>query len=86
LDRVVSEINRMHTLFMARNEHFSGSVSLMGHSLGSLILFDILSHQTPKAGINIPEVVQKVRNRHEVLQMNATLFYLQSFSRPQLPF
>ena len=45
LDTVVSEINRMYTLFMARNENFKGSVSLMGHSLGSLVLFDILSHQ-----------------------------------------
>ncbi len=31
---------------MARNESFSGSISLMGHSLGSVILFDILSHQS----------------------------------------
>ena len=30
---------------MARNDGFKGSVSLMGHSLGSLILFDLLSHQ-----------------------------------------
>lgn len=45
LNKVVSEINRMFTLFMVRNESFKGTVSLMGHSLGSLILFDILAHQ-----------------------------------------
>jgi phospholipase DDHD2 len=45
LNTVVSEINRMYTLFMARNESFKGSVALMGHSLGSLILFDVLSNQ-----------------------------------------
>ena len=46
LNTVVSEINRMYTLFMVRNEGFKGQVSLMGHSLGSLIVFDILSHQS----------------------------------------
>ena len=45
LNTVVSEINRMYTLYMARNEQFNGSISVMGHSLGSLILFDILSNQ-----------------------------------------
>ena len=45
IDTVISEINRMYTLFMARNEDFSGEVSMAGHSLGSLILFDILCNQ-----------------------------------------
>ena len=31
---------------MARNENFTGTISVMGHSLGSLILFDILSNQS----------------------------------------
>jgi len=47
IDTVISEINRMYTLFMARNEDFSGEVSMAGHSLGSLILFDILCNQDP---------------------------------------
>ena len=46
LNTVVSEINRIYTLFMARNENFSGAISVMGHSLGSLILFDVLSNQS----------------------------------------
>lgn len=33
--------------FFKRNETFKGKVSIIGHSLGSLIVFDILSHQTP---------------------------------------
>ena len=49
LDTVVGEINRMYTLFMARNERFSGTISLMGHSLGSLIVFDILNHQNDES-------------------------------------
>lgn len=42
---VASEMNRLNRLFRARNPGFIGSVALGGHSLGSLILFDLLSHQ-----------------------------------------
>ncbi|XP_028936399.1 SEC23-interacting protein isoform X2 [Ornithorhynchus anatinus] len=45
VDKVELEINRLHSLFMRRNPDFKGGVSVAGHSLGSLILFDILSNQ-----------------------------------------
>lgn len=34
-------------MFLKRNKNFKGKVSLAGHSLGSLILFDLLCHQKP---------------------------------------
>ena len=40
------DINSIYRKFCERNPAFSGSVSVAGHSLGSLILFDILSNQT----------------------------------------
>nr|XP_055064700.1 phospholipase DDHD2 isoform X2 [Misgurnus anguillicaudatus] len=45
VDTVASEINRLHSLFLERHPHFTGNVSLAGHSLGSLILFDLLTNQ-----------------------------------------
>lgn len=42
---VQRECNRVFELFMQRNPHFNGKVSLVGHSLGSAILFDILCRQ-----------------------------------------
>ncbi|XP_020136314.1 SEC23-interacting protein isoform X2 [Microcebus murinus] len=45
VEKVGLEINRLYALFMSRNPHFKGGVSVAGHSLGSLILFDILSNQ-----------------------------------------
>ena len=42
---VQQECNRVYELFVQRNPSFSGKVSLIGHSLGSAILFDILSRQ-----------------------------------------
>lgn len=45
IDTVGKELNRLYELFLKRNPNFTGGVSLGGHSLGSLILFDLLWHQ-----------------------------------------
>ncbi|NXJ16615.1 DDHD2 Phospholipase, partial [Odontophorus gujanensis] len=45
LDTVASEMNRLYLLFLRRNPDFKGGVSIAGHSLGSLILFDLLTNQ-----------------------------------------
>jgi len=42
---VQRECNRVYNLFMLRNPTFTGKVSMIGHSLGSAILFDILCRQ-----------------------------------------
>ena len=42
---VQRECNRVYELFIQRNPSFNGKVSMIGHSLGSAILFDILCHQ-----------------------------------------
>ncbi|KAI8938634.1 hypothetical protein NX059_004505 [Plenodomus lindquistii] len=42
---VVNELNRTYRLFKERNPSFKGKVSLVGHSLGSAIMFDILCMQ-----------------------------------------
>lgn len=49
ISTVALELNRVYELFKKRNPNFSGDVYLGGHSLGSLILFDILCHQHPEA-------------------------------------
>lgn len=45
VDTVASEINKLHTLFKQRHSEFNGAISVVGHSLGSLILFDLLTNQ-----------------------------------------
>ncbi|KAI4192661.1 MAG: hypothetical protein LQ346_004204 [Caloplaca aetnensis] len=42
---VQQECNRIYGLFLQRNPDFNGKISLIGHSLGSAILFDILCRQ-----------------------------------------
>ncbi|XP_075468170.1 SEC23-interacting protein isoform X2 [Ascaphus truei] len=46
VDKVRIEVNSLYELFLSRNPEFKGGVSVAGHSLGALILFDILSNQT----------------------------------------
>ncbi|XP_068130711.1 phospholipase DDHD2-like [Hyperolius riggenbachi] len=46
VDTVCVEMNRLYSLFMERNPSYTGGVSVTGHSLGSLILFDLLTNQT----------------------------------------
>ncbi|XP_062410803.1 phospholipase DDHD2 [Sardina pilchardus] len=45
VDTVATEINRLHSLFLQRHPDYTGAVSLAGHSLGSVILFDLLTNQ-----------------------------------------
>lgn len=58
IETVAKEMNRLYSLFLKRNPDFGGRVSLGGHSLGSLILFDLLWHQkggpTPTPPMNSP--------------------------------
>ncbi|XP_043912008.1 SEC23-interacting protein [Protopterus annectens] len=52
VNKVTMEMNRLYELFMSRNKDFNGGVSMSGHSLGSLILFDILSNQNDFSSLN----------------------------------
>lgn len=49
VDTVANSLNKKYSMFLKRNPNFKGQVSLAGHSLGSLILFDLLCHQNPTA-------------------------------------
>ncbi|XP_060808470.1 uncharacterized protein LOC106134385 [Amyelois transitella] len=45
VNTVCAELNRIYRLFKSRNPNYRGTVSLGGHSLGSVILYDLLCHQ-----------------------------------------
>ncbi|CAF3993390.1 unnamed protein product [Rotaria sordida] len=46
ISRCINEMNRLYNIFLQRNPSFNGQVSVIGHSLGSVILYDILANQT----------------------------------------
>ncbi|KAG5368546.1 putative phospholipase C20G8.02 [Yarrowia sp. E02] len=48
---VINECNRIVTLFRKHNPKFRGKVSVIGHSLGSVISFDVLSNDMTCPGM-----------------------------------
>ncbi|KAJ3157363.1 hypothetical protein HDU89_002777 [Geranomyces variabilis] len=56
IKHVTDELNRIYRLFKQRNPKFNGKVSILGHSLGSLLSFDILCNQPHKPGLSPPTV------------------------------
>ena len=55
--------------YFHRNETFKGQVSIIGHSLGSLIVFDILSHQMPE----MSEVSEQEKTNDEPSDTETTI-------------
>ncbi|XP_057457051.1 phospholipase SGR2 isoform X2 [Lotus japonicus] len=45
IDSVSNQLNRLYSRFLKRNPGYDGKVSLYGHSLGSVLSYDILCHQ-----------------------------------------
>lgn len=45
IDSVSNQLNKLYAKFLKRNPDYSGKVSLYGHSLGSVLSYDILCHQ-----------------------------------------
>ncbi|XP_046717786.1 phospholipase DDHD2 isoform X1 [Silurus meridionalis] len=68
LDTVASEINHLYYIFLQRNPQFTGAVSVAGHSLGSLILFDLLTNQKTAAESNNAAQDGKYEEQYEALR------------------
>lgn len=71
-ETIGSEVNSLYNLFLSRNPTFCGRISVAGHSLGSLMLFDILCNQgsrfsqmknaIPQNASNIPKQCSGISN------------------------
>jgi hypothetical protein len=59
---VLRECNRLFKLFVEKNPYFDGKVSLIGHSLGSAILFDILCRQ--KENVTVYDSARHAKHYH----------------------
>jgi hypothetical protein len=67
---VLQECNRIYRLFKERNPTFNGKVSLVGHSLGSAIMFDILCQQKEGKSKSSSQSSKHRRATEESLQLN----------------
>ncbi|PRD22499.1 UNVERIFIED_CONTAM: Sec23ip [Trichonephila clavipes] len=80
LDTVACKLNELYELFLSRNPGFSGKILVAGHSLGSLILFDILANQqtceeddpsqTKDASNNLTNELNTLNNQSESSLIN----------------
>eukprot|EP00731_Ephydatia_muelleri_P020497 Em0013g224a len=61
INEAAKELNQLLAQFKERNPYFRGTVSIMGHSLGSCILFDLLRHQGD-AAVPAPPSVDRHRS------------------------
>lgn len=62
---VLNECNRIYKLFKERNPQFKGKVSLLGHSLGSAVMFDILCNQKVETPATFPFLKRKDSQKPE---------------------
>ncbi|XP_037707909.1 nascent polypeptide-associated complex subunit alpha, muscle-specific form isoform X2 [Drosophila subpulchrella] len=68
MNTVADELNDVYLNYRMRHPEFNGGVSLAGHSLGSLILFDLLCHQEP-----LKESEEENKNPDQLPQKQASL-------------
>ncbi|KAJ3120065.1 hypothetical protein HK100_012951 [Physocladia obscura] len=54
VNHVVDEMNRIYQAYMQRNPNFNGKISIYGHSLGSVLAFDILCNQAYSTEVSVP--------------------------------
>ncbi|KAG2231733.1 hypothetical protein INT48_003588, partial [Thamnidium elegans] len=77
---VIKEANRVYRLFIERNPHFlenKGQVSILAHSLGSLLAFDILTAQpfTPNQLSNVNTTAAVTEKRSATLDFPIKNFF-----------
>ncbi|CAG8825838.1 19211_t:CDS:10, partial [Gigaspora margarita] len=74
INTVTNEANRIYNLFIQRNPKFlevGGKVSLIGHSLGSVLAFDVLCHQPP-----IPSSINELSSTSDSKRVDESFFKL----------
>ena len=67
---VQRECNRVYDLFKLRNPQFKGKVSLVGHSLGSAIMFDLLCRQKEVGRSSVVQQSKQNTRRTASLKQN----------------
>ncbi|KAK9475704.1 DDHD domain-containing protein [Lipomyces japonicus] len=72
LQAVVKEANRIYRLWIRNNPEWKGKISIIGHSLGSVIAADILSRQPTIA----PSIYSQTDDVNAVLEFTIRNFFL----------
>ncbi|XP_022852802.1 phospholipase SGR2-like isoform X4 [Olea europaea var. sylvestris] len=71
IDSVSNQLNRLYLKFLKRNPGYEGKVSLFGHSLGSVLSYDILCHQETLSSPFPMEWMYKTHSRSETSYLHS---------------
>ncbi|XP_077224242.1 phospholipase SGR2-like isoform X2 [Tasmannia lanceolata] len=80
INSVSNQLNRLYMKFIKRNPGYDGKVSIYGHSLGSVLSYDILCHQVSLSSPFPIECIYKGFVKDEEFQVNAADRSFQSSS------
>ena len=61
LDSLVKALHRICARFIRRNPRFAGSINIVGHSLGTVLMYDLLSNQPVDGVVPRPTTAPKLR-------------------------
>ncbi|KAK4792653.1 hypothetical protein SAY86_023088 [Trapa natans] len=64
IDSVSNQLNRLYLKFLKRNPGYDGKVSIYGHSLGSVLSYDILCHQDTLSSPSPMDLVYQQPKHH----------------------
>ena len=56
MDGLRFSIHKQYSEFMKRNPHFSGTVSVFAHSLGSVLVYDLLQETCEERGVQHSDI------------------------------
>eukprot|EP00300_Choanocystis_sp_HF-7_P007656 c15426_g1_i1.p1 GENE.c15426_g1_i1~~c15426_g1_i1.p1 ORF type:complete len:636 (+),score=134.15 c15426_g1_i1:30-1910(+) len=77
LQTVADQLNAVYSSFVRQHPRFSGNVSIVGHSLGSIISFELLCNQPNRYGVQArPSILTNPAVNYPVLNFQPSALFL----------
>ena len=64
MDGLRFSIHKQYSEFMKRNPHFTGTVSVFAHSLGSVLMYDLLMETCEEKGVQHSDITTPKTGSH----------------------
>ena len=71
VDSVATNLNTTYLRFLHRNPEYTGKVSVLAYSLGSVITYDLLSHQAIPERNAVSQALRRLLRKHAQAQARA---------------
>ena len=71
VDSVATNLNSTYLRFIRRNPHYTGKISVLAYSLGSVICYDLLAHQALPEECPVSHALRRLMRKHEAAKRHA---------------